>query len=118
MIEEKNAKITGTFLGFEDHGFFTFMLHLDCGGSGQSAGTYCLDHSKWDESKQDGHRWFLSLRIIEKILKTVGVDNWEKLPGKHIRVRAKDFGVTAIAHILKDNWLNFSEFLESEKEPG
>ena len=42
MEEIKNAIITGTYLGIEDHGILTFWLYLDYGGSGQGFGGYQL----------------------------------------------------------------------------
>lgn len=42
----KNAKITHTMLGTEDHGIFTFMLHVDYDGSGQGIGGYALDEPR------------------------------------------------------------------------
>ena len=44
MEEIKNAIITGTYLGIEDHGILTFWLYLDYGGSGQGFGGYQLDN--------------------------------------------------------------------------
>ena len=99
MIEEKNAKITKTFLGFEDHGLFTFFLHLDYGSSGQGAGGYVLGRS---------------VEIIKKILEVVGVNEWEELPGKFIRVKAEHGKVHSIRNIIKGEWLNFDIFFEKE----
>ena len=99
MIEIINAKIESTFLGFEDHGLFTFYLNLAYGGSGgQSAGGYFIVGK------------FYSL--IPKILKIVGVEKWEDLPGKHIRVRAEHGKVHEIGNVLEDKWLNFKEEME------
>jgi len=47
-----------------------------------------------------------------EILRTVGVRTWEDLPGKYIKARFSGEKVYAIASILKDNWLDFEEFLE------
>jgi len=46
-IEIKNAKITHTFLGFEDHDCFTFILELDYGGSVQGAKRESAPREGW-----------------------------------------------------------------------
>lgn len=93
-MEIKNARIDGTFLGMEDHGIFTCWLYLDYGSSSQGFGGYFL------ESKPD---------MIQKILAVVGVDSWEKLSGKYIRVEYDYQKISRIGHITKDVWYNPSE---------
>jgi len=105
-IKVKNAVIKNTMLGVEDHGILTFILHLDYGGEGQGAGLYSLGSGK--------PRSYVTMQIIEDILKIVGVDSWEELPGKHIRVKASHSKVYAIGNVLKDKWLDFDEFFNKE----
>jgi hypothetical protein len=88
-METKNAKITGTTLGFEDHGIFTCFIHLDYGGVAQSFGGYFLEHYP---------------RMIQDILKTVGVESWEELSGKYIRVMAESHKIYKIGHVIKEIW--------------
>ena len=115
MIETKNAKITGTMLGIEDHGIMTFMLHLKYGGSSsQGAGGYGLDEYRKTLDKRVGTAF--GMELVKAILETVGVNTWEELPGKMIRVKADHQKVHAIAHVLDDNWLDFAEFYEANKE--
>ena len=109
----KNAKITGTMLGYEDHGIFTFFLNLDYDGSGQGAGGYCLDKPLKKDNKficrigtQKG------MQLIIEILKIVGVEKWEDLPGKYIKADADMGQVYRIGNLLKDEWLNFKDFFE------
>jgi len=87
----RNAKITSTFLGFEDHGIFTYILYLDYGGSGQGAGLIALGGEFTDNH-------------IRGILKTLEVESWEDLPGRHIRAEASSGCVRRIGHVLKDKW--------------
>ena len=102
MDKEKNARIEKTFLGIEDHRFFTFFLHLDYGDSGhQGAGGYVLVGK--------------SFGIIRKILEMVGINEWEELSGKHIKVKATHGGVCAIQNILGGEWLDFDEYFEGVK---
>ena len=114
MIEIKNAKITGTMLGIEDHGIMTFMLHLKYGeSSSQGAGGYGLDEYRKTLDKRVGTAF--GMELVKAVLATVGVDTWEELPGKMIRVKADHQKVHAIANVLEENWLDFAEFYETHK---
>lgn len=98
MIEEKNAIIRDTMLGFEDHGIFTCFIYLDYEGSGQGFGGYSIG----DE-------------FIKEVLKTLEIDNWEDLKGERIRVRAEESKVHSIGHYLKDKWFTPEEFYKKKK---
>lgn len=112
-MEVKNAKIKSTMLGIEDHGIMTFYLHLDYGGSGQGAGGYALD--EWSEVLKERIGAPFGIDLILLILKSVGVEKWEDLPGTYIRVKA-DYGkVYAIGNTLTDNWLDFGIFFGAHK---
>jgi hypothetical protein len=91
-MQRKNARITKTMLGWEDHDIFTFLLMLDYGGMGQGAGQLCLGNSKGVHA--------LTGEMISKILQTVGVDTWEELPGKNVVAIIEDGLVRGIAPIL------------------
>ena len=70
-LTERIAKVTSTFLGFEDHGIFTFNLMLNYGDSGQGAGSYDL-RGDWCAA------------TLQAILRACGVDQWEKIKGRTI----------------------------------
>lgn len=111
--EIRNAKITRTSLGIEDHGILTCVLHLDYGGSSQGAGNYSLDQPVHEGGKFVGRRGRAAgMEFIRRILETLRVDYWEDLPGTYIRVRqgGGDEGVVAIGHITQDRWLDFKEY--------
>lgn len=97
--EIKNAVIEDTMLGFEGHGILTIMITLDYGGSCQGFGGY----------RMDGGDDFMS-NSINLILKTVGVNAWEQLKGKHVRVE-KEEGyngkIMRIGNFLQDEWFSF-----------
>ena len=110
-----NAKIKSTMLGYEDHGILTFMLYLDCGdGTSQGFGGYQLDTPVHHE----GH--FLGRAptkapglILKRILETVGVERWEDLRGKVIRIQRREevlhAPITRIGHMLDDKWFDVVE---------
>ena len=110
-MEARNAIITNTMLGYEDHGLFTFMLYLDYGGSGQGAGGYALD--SWYEQKKKRVGWAYGIDVIARIMQVVGVEKWEDLKGKHIRARSDWGKVHAIGNFLKDDWMEFDHFFQS-----
>lgn len=109
-MEIKNAKISSTMLGREDHGIMTFMIYIDACDFACCVGRYCLD--EFNPSTQTRVFRAESMEVISKILEVVGVDKWEDLPGKYIRIEYNGFGstVTKIGNIIEEKWLDFDEF--------
>jgi hypothetical protein len=62
------AKISGTHLGFEDHGIFSVTIMFNFGHSGQSFGPYATTDTN----------------IIVAILNACGVRSWEQLKGRTV----------------------------------
>jgi len=107
-IEIRNATINSTMLGVEDHGIMTFNLNLDYGNLNQGAGGYALD--QYDETQKKRVGSALGMEMIMQLMKVVGVEKWEDLKGKNIRVQSSWNKVHAIGHFLKDEWLDFGKF--------
>lgn len=103
-----NAKIKGTMLGYEDHGMLSCWLYLEQPGCGQGFGGYRLDSPKGDH--------IVCGFWVRRILETVGVEKWEDLKGKYIRVEGSEGGIEAIGHLLEDKW--FRPRAELEKQKG
>jgi hypothetical protein len=103
MSDEKiqNAVIESATITTGDRGFLDCWLQLDYGGSGQGFGGYVLYVPKsWAHHRLEsvaGHHIF-------RILEIAGVDSWDKLKGKTIRVRGNDGHISAIGHIVKYDW--------------
>lgn len=94
-MEIKNAKIDSTMLGYEGHGILTVEITLDYGGSMQGFGGYQLS------DPHDFHRW------ITELIKVVGVELWENLKGKYIRVECEsgwNGKIIRIGNLLEDKW--------------
>ena len=106
----KNAKISSTMLGREEHGIMTFIIYIDTCDFACDIGRYCLD--EFNSATQTRVFRAESMEVISKILEVVGVDKWEDLPGKYIRFEDNGFGsnVTRIGNIIDEKWLDFEEF--------
>lgn len=106
----KNARITSTMLGWEDHGIMTFMIHIDAGNFSCGVGGYCLD--EFNTASQTRVFRAKSMKAISEILNVVGVDKWEDLPGKYIRFEDGGLGstVTKIGNIIDDKWFDMKNF--------
>jgi len=109
-MEIKNAKITDTMLGLEDHGIMTFSIYLSYDSFSQSAGGICLCSSKPTKDKSA-----IGIALIRDIIMTVGVEKWEDLKGKHVRARCDNKGVYAIGNIVEYKWTCFDEFINKFK---
>ena len=88
---ERIAKIEHTTLGYEDHGIFTCVLHLNYGDSGQGAGTYALD--EFDEETRQRKGTAFGMEWVIRAMKAAGVDEWSKVKGR-----------TVIALFDSDGW--------------
>ena len=88
--KEELGEISYTRLGFEDHGFFTFAIGFDFGGSGQGIGDCILCARDADPLEMDEREKTFTaggIVIIERILSAVGAEKWEDLVGKVCWVR-------------------------------
>lgn len=124
-MEIKNAQITGTKLGREDHGIMTFMIFVQFGGACCGIGGYGLDQTVRtytdDEDEPYCTRHIFraeGLEAISRVLETVGVDNWEDLKGKYIRIKDNGWGKTIdeIGNLMEEKWFNMREFFENAQK--
>lgn len=109
-IEIKKATITGTMLGYEDHGLLSSMVYLKYGAGAQGFGGYSLGDDVGGINFAGAY--------IGRLLKTVGVEKWEDLRGKNVRVKASHDKVHAIGHILEDRWFSPAELAKECKAAG
>ena len=113
-MEIKNAKITGTKLGREDHGIFTFMIWVETDTFSTGIGGFGLDYFNKDDSKRVYE--VKGLEAISSILDVVGVENWEDLIGKYIRIKyeGRNQPIYEIGNLIKDRWFNLKEFFSED----
>lgn len=113
MFEVKNAQITDTFLGYNENGFVTFFIHVVWNRD------FSCDLGGMPMDQE-------ILANLCGILKTVGVQKWEDLKGKLVRIAVEKVtpedtkgadGETEIrvankiGNILDEDWFDFHIFL-------
>lgn len=116
MGEIRNAKITGTMFGREDHGVMTFMLYLEWVGSVCGYGGYAID--QYDRAEDKRVFSVSGLEVISKILEVVGVRTWEELKGQYVRIEDNGWRekIDKIGNLMEEKWFNIREFFAENKE--
>jgi hypothetical protein len=108
----KSARITN-----DDHGLLTAWLDLDYGGSGQGFGGYALYLPKSYAHHEAATQTNFAGHFIWRVMEVAGVERWDQLPGKTIRVQQDHSKVHAIGHIVKDDWFNPTADFQEMKQP-
>ena len=113
-----NAQITSTFLGYEDHGHFTYEIYATaCNGQYYIFGNYSLDNYDGEQKKRVGTAD--GLECITELLKTVGVDKWEDLKGQYVRIvpetpgKGRSVNMLAIGNLMSDQWFSLRDFFKT-----
>lgn len=78
------GRIKSTSLGSRDHGIFTANVHIEWSGGGVSVGGHALDYYDKDADKAGRKSTAYGMDQIVQLMKVVGVDRWEDLPGKTV----------------------------------
>jgi hypothetical protein len=92
----QNAIIDKTYLGIEEHGILTAFLWVKGDGWYQTFGGFALGGDNCDI---DVCGFF-----IKRTLEIVGVERWEDLKDKAIRIEFTGSGIVGIGHIVRDIW--------------
>ena len=114
----ENALVTSVDLSMADYGCFTLAMTLEGSGWGVVYGGYCLGKGFLgaDDDEFDGSA--AGMEYLMRIMDTVGVEKFQDLKGKYIRVALKGWGdsVKIIGNILKDKWFDAETFFIDKKE--
>lgn len=115
-VEVMNAKITNVSMTMRDHGVLTIYLTVEGAGWGCNVGGYVIGKGYLGAEKFEGSA--KGVEAMMRIMDTVGVDRWEDLTGKYVRIESEGWGGTIhkIGNIIKDKWFDMKEFFsEGEK---
>ncbi len=114
----ENAIITSTKLGYENNLILTFSLGLTGDGWGVGFGGYALD--EYSNFLKERLPTATGFEAVSRVLRVVGVDTWEQLKGKHIRVETNGFGgrVTKIGNVIENKWFDIEEFFNNVDSDG
>jgi hypothetical protein len=107
QLEIQNAVISSALLTFAERGHLDCWLYLEYGnGGGQGFGGYALYLPK-----SYTHHKLLSPagHFLYRVMEIAGVESFDKLKGRTIRVKATTDRVQAIGHIIKDDWFDPAE---------
>lgn len=114
----ENALIEKVDLSMADHGCLTLAMTLQGGGWGVVYGGYCLGRGYLgaDDDFFDGSA--AGMEYLMRIMDTVGVERFQDLKGKYVRVATKGWGdsVKIIGNIIKDQWFDAETFFTDKKE--
>jgi hypothetical protein len=111
--EIKNAVITEASITINGKGILDCWLTLDYGGSGQGFGGYALQLPKdWAHYSMLGPAGHFIYRVME----IAGVNDFDELTGKSIRVDSDNSKVYRIGHIVNDDWFDPKADFELMKE--
>ena len=114
----ENALITNVDLSMADHGCLTLAMTLEGGGWGVVYGGYCLGKGYLgaDDDFFDGSA--AGMEYLIRIMDTVGVEKFQDLKGKYVRVALKGWGnsVNIIGNIINDKWFDAETFFADKKE--
>ena len=117
MSKIVNAKITHVSISMADHGCLTFRITLDGGSWCAGYGGYCIGHGFLDSDSftaENGGGLVAMMRIMD----AVGVEKWEDLKDKYVRVVDDGWGssIKKIGNIIDDKWFDIDEFFKGYKE--
>ena len=113
----ENALITNVDLSMADHGCLTLAMTLKGGGWGVVYGGYCLGKGYLGAADDFFGGSAAGMEYLIRIMDTVGVEKFQDLKGKYVRVAAKGWGnsVKIIGNIIKDKWFDAETFF-ADKE--
>ena len=113
----ENARITNVDLSMADHGVLTLQLTLPGSSWGCVYGGYVIGKGYLDAEEFKGSA--VGMESIMRIMDVVGVECFNDMKGKIVRVAIKGWGssVRIIGNVMSDKWFDIDSFFKDEKEP-
>ena len=114
----ENALITNVDLSMADHGCLTLAMTLEGSGWGVVYGGYCLGKGYLGADDDFFNGSAAGMEYLMRIMDTVGVEKFQDLKGKYVRVANKGWGssVKIIGNIIKDKWFDAETFFADKEE--
>jgi hypothetical protein len=114
----ENAIIEDVDLSMADHGCLTLAMTLSGGGWGVVYGGYCLGNGYLGADDDFFSGSAAGMEYLIRIMDTVGVERFQNLKGKYVRVATKGLGssVKIIGNIIKDQWFDAESFFVDKEE--
>lgn len=112
----ENALITSVDLSMADHGVLCLEMGLDGGGWGCVFGGHVIGKGYLGAKKFEGSP--SGIEYIMEIMNVVGVERFNDMKGKYIRVATEGWGSTVkiIGNIIEDKWFDVTTFFQDKKE--
>lgn len=116
-----NARITDVSLSMREHGILCLYLILEGDKWSCCYGGYAIGKGGIDWKDEEFSASDKGLIAIMQIMAVVGVDRFEDMEGKYIRVLSdgKDnWGdkIIAIGNIIKNKWFSYDYLFKKERE--
>ena len=114
----ENALIESVDLSMADHGCLTLAMTLKGGGWGVVYGGYCLGKGYLGADDNFFSGSASGMEYLMRIMDTVGVERFQNLKGKYVRVATKGLSgpVKIIGNILEDKWFDAETFFTDKNE--
>lgn len=117
MDRIENARIKSVSISMADHDCLTFGIVLDGKAWGCVYGGYAIGDGylgaddDFFKARSNG----AGLVAMMKIMDTVGVERWEDLVDKYVRVVVKGGSspIKIIGNIVEDKWFDIGEFFKN-----
>ena len=114
----ENALIESVDLSMADYGCLTLAMTLKGAGWGVTYGGYCLGKGYLGAYDNFFSGSASGTEYLMRIMDTVGVERFQNLKGKYVRVATKGFSgpVKIIGNIIEDKWFDAETFFTDKKE--